>query len=789
MVDLMERDSSGLHRRMDEDFELYRLAPYQGHENENGVSLLDGYLKFTSNDPRTNMNLGIHLVTAAKKLVRVHQPRAQKEERGINNLKELFVLGCFNAVDERRSKLLMPPLVNAMATQALLRGRIVQRVLLVKEKLEREELEEQAEELFDQMGDQLLQPPPLDLGGLGMAPPPPPGMGPMAPPPMPDMGMMGGMPPPPPDMGMMGGPPPMGGMGPPPPPEMGMPPGMMGPPPPPMGMNGGPPPMGGMPPGMMAPPPPPPPDMAMLGAPPPGGVGMMPGMGPMPPPPSDTRTYVDIQDWDPRNTYWGMGKHGLAWACHKVRKTQTQIMEEYGVDVEDLPDTNDIDYEGDPRFTDSRELDFAIYDYFDDKVNMVILEQGRLLKPATPHGMGRVPVSIGIVGSLPFLQAEGDDYGVQYGESLYNSNRELFEQNNFMLSIMAEITHRAIKAPLNLRSRDGSFTLEGDPRVTGAETSTSTQNEEDIVPIPLVEMAKETGVYLQTVQGMMQRGIFPFIAFGNLDFQISGYMGQQLRQSMEVPIVPAVKSMSIGLTEIGNILCDAYTSGNFDPMELSGRLQDPQRTYFSEVIEPNMVKNAGNLEVEMVPQLPQDNTAQIQLARMLTEGQVPLVDMRFAREHYLQLQDVDQIERAVLEQMSVTASPVALAFKMMMAAAEQGDEQLAMIYQDEVFMQLIQKANELMRAQMEAQMGQQMQQQGMGMGGPGGPGGQGGGGRGLSADVMPQAPIGAPPPPPTPQQGPLVPPGQPRPGARGQSGGPPRPGGGLASPRPPGRRV
>jgi len=57
MVDKMETERHELHDRMDKDFDRYNLLKYAGEDDEDGQPILDGFKKFTSNDPRTSMNL------------------------------------------------------------------------------------------------------------------------------------------------------------------------------------------------------------------------------------------------------------------------------------------------------------------------------------------------------------------------------------------------------------------------------------------------------------------------------------------------------------------------------------------------------------------------------------------------------------------------------------------------------------------------------------------------------------------------------------------------------------
>jgi len=623
MVDKMESDRASLHERMDKDFDRYNLVAYAGETDENGNPLLNGYKKFTSNDPRTSMNLAVHLLSTAPALIRVRKPKAQKAQRETDNLKELFALGILQAADTRRADLMMPSLQDSLAAQCLMRGRTAQRVLLIKEDIDPSEIEATVEEI------------PLETVG-----------------------------------------------------EEGKP---------------------------------------------------VEGIAT-----STTRTYVDIQDWDPRNTYWGMGKHGLAWACHKVSKTAEAIKTEFDITIEE----GNLD----------SSMEFAVYDYFDETDNQIIVSGGREAKSKTPHGMGKVPVDIHMVGGLPFFQAAGKDYEVNYGESFYQSDREMYDQQNFILSVLAELSKRSISQGLLVFSQDGKLSLESDPRVSGAETQLRT-TQEDVKTMPPMEMVKESGALMGVIAQMVQRGTFPASVFGELAFQLSGFAITQLRQGMEAPISPSVKTTKTALRGILNILADAYVSANFDVMTLSGRMQDVERTDFEEEMSLDAIKEGGLIEVEIVPQLPQDDAAKAALAQILTSGDVPLVDHRFARENIIQLQDVEQVERAVQEQLAKTGSPTALAFSNMLAAAEQGDMELAQVWHMEFQIQMMQRMHEI--SQLKA-IGST-------------PNGETNGTNGRtprpSPEVAPAQVQGIPLPPPTPQAGPIAAPGTPRPNRNGAAGG------------------
>jgi len=624
MIDRRETNRSALQRRMDQDFDRYNLEPYQGERDENGKPILDGYKKFTSNDPCTSMNLALHLLSTAPVLIRVRKPKAQKKQRETDNDKELFALGIWQAADLRRADLMAPSLQDALGAMALIRGRTAQRVLLVKEDIDERppELEQAAESI------RLLPIPPEDRAKMEEA---------------------------------------------------------------------------------------------------------VRSLAPK------TRTFVDIQDWDPRNTYWAMGKHGLKWACNKSWKTAEDIEAEWGVklEAEGVEDITRV---------------FAVYDYLDEEHNQVLVDEGQddhVLKQETPHGMGRVPVDIRLVGGLPLFQANGAegggrDYEVHYGESFYQADREMFDQQNFILSILAELSKRSIAQGLLVYSQDGKMTLESDPRETGAETSLKT-GQEDIKALPPMEMVASSATFMGVVSQMVQRGTFPSSVYGELAFQLSGFAVKLLQQGQAAPIGPSAKTVATAMRGILNILADAYVTGNFDTMTLSGRMQDVERTDFEQEFAPEMVKVGGLIEVELVPQLPQDDQAKAVLAQTLASGPVPLVDHRFIREHILQLQDVGAVERAVQEQLAATGSPAALAFSNMLAAAESGDNELAQIWFVEFQIQMTQRLLA-------------MQQGKAATAAPSSNGNR----PGISASDVPGPIQGIPTPEPTPQAGPLVPPGTPR---------------------------
>ena len=473
----------------------------------------------------------------------------------------------------------------------------------------------------------------------------------------------------------------------------------------------------------------------------------------------ENTTYVDITPWDIMHTYWGTDADGLSWACYKTKKTRSEIERQYNV-----------------RLGTEREDDDGIdvYDFYDREDNFVAIPH-RFIKKRTRHTpeadeeCGSVPVFLGPVGANPLIQSlewsSIEDTYEDYGESVFKSTRELYSNHNFMMSTMLELTARSRKQGLKITSRDGTKTLEEDPYKEGTEISLA--QGEDIEPLGLLEVARETGAFMGMVSGEMQRGSIPHSVYGELQFQLSGFAINTLKQGVETVLSPRIIALQKAYTQISNLLCDQYSSGAFTAMELSGR--DNNRMYFSETITPDRVKEGGTVEVTVVPRLPQDDMSKYSMAQIAREGPTPLMPDLWIRDNILGIQDADQTEDAIKEQIAERTLPEAGLWSLYQAALKQGRDDLAQFYLGELTVVMLSKAKMIAET--------------LGGGAPPGPspgaqppvppgvpppGPQGP--PGVPPQVAPPAMMnGMPPPAPTPPMGPMGPPGQPRPGAQGEA--------------------
>ena len=459
-------------------------------------------------------------------------------------------------------------------------------------------------------------------------------------------------------------------------------------------------------------------------------------------------THIDVMPMDPLHTFWGIGQEGVEWACYRTKKTRSEIKAQYGVTIEK-----------DNANLYSQDMGLEVYDYYDGEMNTVLTEGGRVLKKPTKHGAPRCPVFVGCVGLMPLIQdsdvTEFREAVTDYGESVYKATRNVYENHNQILSTLLELTARTKKQGLKVKSRDGTKTLEQDPYKAGSEIALA--QGEDVEPLGLIETSRDLGMFMQMVAGEMQRGSLPHTVFGELQFQLSGFALNTLRQGIASVINPRIEAMEAIYKQICMLLVDEYLTDSFETVSLSGRAMN--RTYFSEEITPDIIRKAGDTEISLITQLPQDDMTKYAMAQTAREGPMPLLPDMYIRDQILGLQDAESIDDAIKSQQAERTLPEATLLTMMKAAEDQGHADLAQMYMGELMF--------LMRQKMFDRQMQQQQQQGA-MSGPEGMGGMGApppGGGGFDPQVMSAAAMGAPQNAPVPPQNGMRAPGQPRPGA------------------------
>lgn len=458
----------------------------------------------------------------------------------------------------------------------------------------------------------------------------------------------------------------------------------------------------------------------------------------------DSMPYFDITPWDPLHTYWGQGGNDLTWACYRTRVPVEILKDEY-------PNADIKEGEGE---------DDALlkYDYYDNEINWTFTEHGGILKKKTVHGSPRLPVFIGVCGPMPLIESSLlSDTIADYGESIYEDNRRVYANYNKAMSIWFHLTALSRDAAYLIKSRSGTKTLDDD--IAAGQKDVAMFTDEHIEKLANLVMEPSSAAFVAKLESEMQRGSIPVTAFGELGIAISGYAISQLRQASESPLQPRIDLLERTYYGVLRLLCDQYLTRRYGNFEVSGyQFRGGRERPFSDTYDVDRLQEADDFRITLKAILPQDDAAMINSAMMLRQPDgsgAPLMSDDWIREERLGVRDADQADDAIKTQMAERGLPEALLFTHAMAAAREGETELANQYIMEYTLVMHQKFLAMQQAM------------GMGPPPPGVNGANGNGSTNGAADprFLPNAAAGIAPPLPAPQSGANVPEGSPRPGA------------------------
>ena len=455
----------------------------------------------------------------------------------------------------------------------------------------------------------------------------------------------------------------------------------------------------------------------------------------------DGSTYVDIQPFDPMHVHWRAGPDGLKWVCYKTKMTRAEIKDTYGVDHGVSVSSS----------TDAAREGVFVYEFYDGAINTVITGS-EVLKPPTPHGSPRVPCYMALVGSMPQVQSYQSSTSTidQLGESIYSSVRGAYDQFNDVMSMVLYLISLSRRQPIQVKSRSGMLTLEGDPHVEGSVLATT--DDVEIKTLELLKVAQEWLPFLQILQGEVQRGSLPYSVYGELAFQLSGFAINQLRQGIETVLSGRIAVIKEAVTQMANLLYDQFQTKAFDAIRLSG--QDRGRNYFSQSLAPEQIAETCDFRVEVVSQLPEDDMSKWQIAEIAKRTGL-MADLDILNDQ-LKVQDAQQYLDRMYDQKAEQGLPEAVFLRLAKASEARGNRIQAQMYIMAYEVLMAKKYNIMPPTPDGPQQGSDEPQQGPGP-------------VGARSEIMPNAMTGAPPSPQSSNNGPaMVAPGSPRPAAQGQ---------------------
>lgn len=204
----------------------------------------------------------------------------------------------------------------------------------------------------------------------------------------------------------------------------------------------------------------------------------------------------------------------------------------------------------------------TVYNYFiidndGDAANAIVMGN-ILVRPMskldrTEQASSVIPVFTSPVAGLPDMGSikSGKDWQKNYGESLLAPNADEFNNQNRMLSYVQQLVRDSANPRWFEQSR-------GDKGILAPETIFKRgaiyrgSPEDNITPLPTVPIPVEIRTILFDYGNRIQRGLFPWALYGNIQQQLSGYMMSQIASVSIGALAPYAEAMTAVLADIDN---------------------------------------------------------------------------------------------------------------------------------------------------------------------------------------------------------------------------------------------
>ena len=293
---------------------------------------------------------------------------------------------------------------------------------------------------------------------------------------------------------------------------------------------------------------------------------------------------TDVRDLDPRWLTYQTGMKGLEWANYRMERYKVDIEKTYNVKAKEKG---------------------VIKDFWDKKKNHIFLDNKQIDEKDNPYGY--VPF---VIQSAPYgagFLKEVDSLK-RTGESIFYPHRDMFEELNFMASILKTQSFDDLRPGLN-RINEDSDVLDKYPP---SQSVTDTEN--PLVLVPRRDMTNAMRNYMGLINGIVQRAGLSNIDEGVITFPQSAVAWAKIlaqKQSLTLPRLLALELLYRASTKM--IIAQTIQLGGsfeigqegmkrkYEASSLEGNYTLSWR-YFAESLEDRAAKVAiGNSEIALIP--------------------------------------------------------------------------------------------------------------------------------------------------------------------------------------------
>ena len=166
----------------------------------------------------------------------------------------------------------------------------------------------------------------------------------------------------------------------------------------------------------------------------------------------------------------------------------------------------------------------------------------------------RIPILISPVGGLPdtgIIETSGTEWQKHYGESIIASAMDVINNRNKMSTYIQQLVRDTANPRWFERSTSSRGILRPEDIFKRGQIFRGSPNESiDVLPVPPIPV--EVRTILFDYDSMIQRALFPYALYGNIQTQMSGYMMSQIASSAMSVLTPYAEAIQAVLSGVDN---------------------------------------------------------------------------------------------------------------------------------------------------------------------------------------------------------------------------------------------
>lgn len=263
---------------------------------------------------------------------------------------------------------------------------------------------------------------------------------------------------------------------------------------------------------------------------------------------------------------------------------------------------------------------------------------------------GAIPLLTGGVGGSPArsLGKSDNEWVSRVGESVIFANMGMFEQLDKWLTMYMQATQDAIYPMIIDYTKGGVPKLK--PQELGSGKIKAREVGETLEAFKHVSAPIDTAQILNIIGQGIQRGGLPYVIYGNLPFELSGFALSQLMASLRHKLNPYTNALRWVVGECAIQTLHQYKTGGFKPVRLSIDAGRGQR--YVEEFSPDEIPETMFVEVDIPLAVPLDRNQLVNAAKMAIQPP-QILSRETMWDEWFEIDDMEiEYERILKDQMS-----------------------------------------------------------------------------------------------------------------------------------------